>query len=88
MIWRYIHCSNPAEHDLQEDLNLVHYWLSVNLLSLNVRKSNVMLVGPCQKLQNDDLNITVDGRPLYISFKYLGLYIDENLGSYYKCTYR
>jgi len=40
-----------------------------------------MLVGSRQKLQNHDLNITIDGRPIshVSSFKYLGLYIDENL---------
>jgi len=40
-----------------------------------------MLVGSCQKLQNHDLNITVDSWPIsrISSFKYLGLYIDENL---------
>ena len=47
-----MHCSNVnllcAEHDLQEDLNLVCYWLCVNLLSLSVKKSNVMLAGSRQ----------------------------------------
>ena len=40
-----------------------------------------MLVGSHQKLQNHDLNITVDGWPIsrVSSFKNLGLYIDENL---------
>ena len=70
-----------AEHDLQEDLNFVYSWLCVNLLSLSIKESNAMLVGSRQKLQNRDLNVTVDGKPLsrVSSFKYLGLYIDENL---------
>ena len=39
------------------------------------------MVGSRQKLQNHDLIVTIDGRPLshVSSFKYLGLYIDENL---------
>ena len=38
------------------------------------------MVGSHQKLQNHDLNVTIDGRPLshVSSFRYLGLYIDEN----------
>ena len=49
-----MHCSNVnlscAENDLQEDLNLVYSWLCINLLSLSVKKSNVMLVGLRHKL--------------------------------------
>ena len=80
-----MHCHNMdlscAEHDLQEDLNFVYSWLCINLLSLSIKKSNVMLIGSRQKLQNHDLIVTVDGRPLarVSSFKYLGLLIDENL---------
>ena len=79
------HCHNIdlscAEHGLQEDLNFVYSWLCVNLLSLSIKKSNAMLVGSRQKLQNHDFNVTVDGKPLshVSSFKYLGLYIDEYL---------
>ena len=57
-----MHCSNInlscVEHDLQEDLNLVYSWLCVNLLSLSIKKSSVVLVSSCQKLQNHDFNIT------------------------------
>ena len=40
-----------------------------------------MLAGSRQKLQNRDLNITVDGWPIsrISSFKYLGLCVDQNL---------
>ena len=80
-----MHCSNVnlscAEHDLQDDLNSVYSWLCINLLSLNVPKSNVMLVGSRQKLQNRDLKVTIDERPLsrVSSFRYLGLFIEESL---------
>ena len=47
-----MHCSNVnlscVEHDLQKDLNLVYSWLCVNVLSLSIKKSNVMLVGSLQ----------------------------------------
>jgi len=40
-----------------------------------------MLVGSHIKLQNHDLDITIDGWPISCvsSFNYTGLYIDENL---------
>ena len=49
-----MHCSNAnlasAEHDLQRDIQSVNSWLCVNLLTLSIRKSNVMLIGSHQKL--------------------------------------
>ena len=52
-------------------------WLFVNRLSLNIKKSSVLLVGSRQKLRNHDLSITIDGRQLshVSSIRYLGLYI-------------
>ena len=45
-----MHCHNMdlscAEHDLQlQDLNFVYSWLCINLLSLSIKKSNVMSIG-------------------------------------------
>ena len=80
-----MHCSNAnladAEHDLQRDIQFVKLWLCVNLLTLDIKKSNVMLIGSRQKLRNHDLCVTVDGKQLsrVSSVKYLGLHIDENL---------
>ena len=80
-----MHCSNAnlasAEHDLQRDIQSVNSWLCVNLLTLSIRKSNVMLIGSHQKLRNHDLCVTVDGKQLSCvsSIRYLGLHIDENL---------
>ena len=53
-----------TERDLQQDIQPVNLWLCVNLLTLNIRKSNVMLTGSCQRLRNHDLCITVDGKQL------------------------
>ena len=48
-----MYCSNAdlsrAEHDLQRDLHSVQPWLCANRLSLNTKRSNVMLVGSRQK---------------------------------------
>ena len=80
-----MHCSNAnlasAEHDLQRDIQSVNSWLCVNLLTLRIKKSYVMLIGSHQKLRNHDLCVTVDGKQLsrVSSVRYLGLHIDENL---------
>ena len=70
-----------TERDLQQDIQSVNSWLCVNLLTLNIRKSNVMLTGSHQRLRNHDLCISVDGKQLsrVSSVKYFGLHIDENL---------
>ena len=43
-----MHCNDAnlasTEHDLQPDIQSVNSWLCVNLLTLNIRKSNVMLI--------------------------------------------
>ena len=78
-----MHCSNAnlasAEHDLQRDIQSVNSWLCVNLLTLRIKKSYVMLIGCHQKLRNHDLCVTVDGKQLsrVSSVRYLGLHIDE-----------
>jgi len=70
-----------VESNLQEDLQSVNSWLCVNRLTLSIKKSNVMLIGSCQKLRNNDLRVTVDGKQLsrVLSVKYLGLHLDEHL---------
>jgi len=63
-----MHCSNGnlagAEHDLQQNIHSVNSCLCVNLLTLSIRKSNIMLIDSCQKLRNYDLCVTVDGKQL------------------------
>ena len=80
-----LHCNNvdlsSVEIDLQGDLQCVHLWLSVNRLTLSIKKSNVMLIGSCQKLRGNDLHVTVDGKQLshVSSVKYLDFHLDEHL---------
>ena len=80
-----MHCSNAnlagAEYDMQQNIHSVNSWLYVNLLTVSIRKSNVMLIGSLQELRNYDLCVTVDGKQLSCvsSVRYLGLHIDENL---------
>jgi len=76
------------ESDLQWDLlsvncGSVSLWLFVNHLTLSIKKSNMMLIGSCQKLRNNDLHGTVDSKQLscVLSVNYLGLHF-----TYYKYT--
>jgi len=83
MIWKctaaVLHNLAGAERDLQQNIHTVNSWLCVNLLTLSIRKSNVMLIDSRQKLRNYDLCVTVDGNQLSCvsSVRYLGLHIDE-----------
>ena len=78
---RQNHDLSSVESDLQGDLQSVHLWLCVNRFTLSINKSNVMLIGSCQKLRGNDLHVTVDGKQLshVSSVKYLGLHLDEHL---------
>jgi hypothetical protein len=69
-----------VENRLQEAMNNVSEWYKSNKLTLNVKKSNVMLIHRKRKI-NDSMNIVVDGSHLaqIANVRYLGLYIDNKL---------
>ena len=72
------------ESQINSDLNFIDRWLKANKLSLNVAKTEFMVISSRQKLQsiNDyTMNIHIDGAPINQSnqSKSLGLIIDENL---------
>jgi len=48
---------------LQSDLNSADFWLRTNQLSLNVGKSNVMLIGSQQKLRDSDICYFLEYNP-------------------------
>ena len=69
---------------INSDLKYIDRWLKANKLSLNVAKTEFMVISSRQKLQslNDyTMNIHIDGVPINQSnqSKSLGLIIDENL---------
>ena len=72
------------ESQINSDLKYIDRWLKANKLSLNVAKTEFMVISSRQKLQslNDyTMNIQIDSVPINQSnqSKSLGLIIDENL---------
>ena len=72
------------ESQINSDLKYIDHWLKANKISLNVAKTEFMVISSRQKLQslNDyTMNTHIDGVPINQSnqSKSLGLIIDENL---------
>ena len=76
---------HDLESQINSDLKYIDHWLKANKLSLNVAKTEFMVISSRQKLQslNDyTINIHIDGVPINPQSnqsKSLGLIIDENL---------
>ena len=69
---------------INDDLINVTAWLNKNKLSLNVNKTEVILLGTKSRLRNlphNDINININGTPLsrVKKCKHLGVIVDENL---------
>ena len=68
---------------INEDLTSVNNWLQCNKLSLNVKKSEFMLIGSRQRLTTVDQNMTVQINGKIVTkvdkCKHLGVIIDKNL---------
>ena len=71
--------------DLQTNVNLeinkVHRWLCANKLTLNITKSKYMIVTNKKKPTEGEFRVKINGVDIEkcSSYKYLGVYIDENL---------
>lgn len=78
-------CDTPAlKNQMKSDLDQVALWLRANKLTLNVLKSEFMLIGSRQRLSTNDtvsMNLAIDGVPLKRcnETKCLGVIIDEHL---------
>ena len=69
------------ESQINSDLKYIDRWLTANKLSLNVAKTEFMVISSRQKLQslnNYTKNLHIGGVPINQS-KSLGLSIDENV---------
>ena len=70
------------ESELNSDLNILNWWLTLNRLSLNISKSKFIIIGSNQPLSNlDSISVTVDDKPIeeVSSFTYLGVIINKHL---------
>ena len=75
---------DELEKIMISDLSRLNIWLKANRLSLNIAKTEYMIIGTRQKLITQDLNrinVRVDDTPIkrVQHTKSLGLIIDDNL---------
>ena len=75
--------NNPTDLENLMNSSLVNQngWLIANKLSLNIAKTEFMVIGSRQRLASFELRVTVDSEPVrqVTSAKTLGLTLDENL---------
>ena len=72
------------ENVINSQLKKLSCWLKANKLSLNLAKTEFMVIGSCQRLHtqnNDQINIKTDGKKInkVDEVKSLGLIIDKHL---------
>ena len=76
-------CINDIEHQVNEDLNNLNIWLFANKLSLNVTKTEYMIIGTRQKLnsiiQSPDIHINNNKIKRVHKSKVVGVQIDDQL---------
>jgi hypothetical protein len=70
-----------VEEALNSELENIHHWLlSSNKLTLNVEKTEYMIIGTLQRLNNlsQDINVSIDGKVLkeIETKKTLGVLVD------------
>jgi hypothetical protein len=74
---------NNLQAILNSDLNNSHQWIVANKLTLNVGKTEYMIIGTRQKLGgfSSEMNINIGGKNLIqvVSKKVLGIIIDDQL---------
>ena len=72
---------DSVESKLQKCVTETITWLKLHKLVVNPSKSNTMLFGSRQKINQSTINITINGTPVVASetFKLLGITFDSNL---------
>jgi len=64
---------------MQHDLLVLQKWMIINLLTLNVRKTQYMLFGRARALDGFEIQLVGNCIERVFVFKYLGLYLDPYL---------
>ena len=79
---KYEDCNpNNITKHMESDLKIINDWFMSNKLSLNIKKTKCMFIGP-KHLKNENItppklnNVCID---IVNEYKYLGLYIDSDL---------
>ncbi len=71
------------EEALNDELENIHQWLLSNKLTLNVKKTEYMVIGTRQRLRNfsQDINVSINGKVLkeVKTKKTLGVLVDKHL---------
>ena len=69
------------ENQLKDDLNNIFNWISANNLTLNLKKSQLLIIAPNLKFSNDVLNTQSPACEIKTIFKakYLGILFDNRL---------
>ena len=72
---------NDLQYDVNREINNVHKWLCLNKLTLNISKSKFMIVTNKKERTPESFSVKINAKRLEkcSSYKYLGVYIDENL---------
>ena len=72
------------------EINLINQWIQSNKLSLNIDKTNYMIMSaPRSKIKTDECNIMIDGKNIVRvpRTKFLGIILDENMSWKYHIEY-
>ena len=77
----FISCVKTINKQINYDLKNLSNWLKANKISLNVGKTELVLLTSSKKQLDCDLKIKLNGERLYEtdSVKYLGIQIDKRL---------
>ena len=75
--------SNEIDNKLNDDLKVVHIWLTANKLTLNQKKTEYMIIGSRQRIDSvsGNTNITIGGEQItrVQTKSVLGIIVDEQL---------
>ena len=80
----FLYSSNSMKkinRSINHNLKLIVHWLRANRISLNVDKTEIIILPKGKDIYNKNLNFRTSGQQIYISkqVKYLGLMLDESL---------
>ena len=83
------HSSKSLSYNVNAELTKITQWLAVNRLSLNAKKTNMMIFQQNELIVNEIPIIKINGMPIerVTEFKFLGVLIDSNLTWSPHCNY-